>query len=329
MSGILNVDFWIFVAVIAGIYTIFALGIQLEFGVAGLNNFGQVAFMAVSAYTMAILIVRFEVPMILAASAGILAAIVLGLVLGIPTLRLRADYLAMATIAAGEIVRYLAVNLQWLTGGPVGTVNLAGPGKLASYNDEWLAFQGWVQQLLAGMVGSAAATRDLAMLVVVWPVALVLVALIALMVRSPWGRALRAVREDEGAAAALGKNVFRLKMQALLIGSALGGLAGVFLAWQLSIFSPADFRPTFTFFAYIIVILGGMTNSWAVPVGALIFGVLYAGTRFLDFFPLNLVGSGDRAFLRLLIVGLALVLLMMYRPQGLFGKRKELVLEQQ
>jgi ABC-type branched-subunit amino acid transport system permease subunit len=328
MSGILSPDFWIFVLVIAGIYTIFALGIQLEFGVAGLMNFGQVAFMAVAAYTMAILTVRFEVPMVVAALAGVLMAVGLGVLLGIPTLRLRSDYLAMATIAAGEIVRYLAVNLQGITGGPVGTVNLLGPGKLASYNDEWLGFQDSIREALAGVVGSEAATRDLAMLVVVWPVALLLVGLVTLLVRAPWGRVLRALREDEEATTALGKNVYAMKMQALLIGSALGGIAGIFLACQLSVFSPADFRPTFTFFAYIIVIIGGMTKPWAVPVGALVFGVLYAGTRFLDFFPLNLINSGDRAFLRLLIVGLVLVVLMAFRPQGIFGKREELVLEQ-
>jgi ABC-type branched-subunit amino acid transport system permease subunit len=151
---------------------------------------------------------------------------------------------------------------------------------------------------------------------------------VTVLVRAPWGRVLRALREDEEATTALGKNVYALKMQALLIGSALGGIAGIFLAWQLSVFSPADFRPTFTFFAYIIVIIGGMTKPWAVPVGALVFGVLYAGTRFLAFFPLNLINSRDRAFLRLLIVGLVLVVLMAFRPQGIFGKREELVLEQ-
>jgi branched-chain amino acid transport system permease protein len=328
MSGILNPDFWIFVAVIAGIYTIFALGIQLEFGVAGLFNFGQVAFMAVSAYTMAILTVRFDVPMPLAATAGILMAVGLGALLGIPTLRLRADYLAMATSAAGEIVRYLAMNLQWLTGGPVGTVHLLGPGQLASYNDEWLGLQETIRSALEGVVGADLATRDVAMLVVVWPVALALVAMVSVLVRSPWGRTLRALREDEDATTAVGKNVYAGKMQALLIGSALGGIAGVFLAWHLSVFSPDDFRPTFTFFAYIIVIIGGMTRPWAVPIGALMFGVLYAGTRFLDFYPLTLISSGDRAFLRLLVVGLVLILLMVFRPQGIFGKREELALEQ-
>jgi branched-chain amino acid transport system permease protein len=328
MSGILNPDFWVFVGVIAGIYTVFALGVQLQFGVAGLFNFGQVAFMAISAYTMAILIVRFSVPMLLAAPAGVLAALGFGALLGVPTLRLRTDYLAMATIAAGEIIRYLTVNLQSITGGPIGTVHLLGPGKLASYNAEWLAFQDSVRAALVSVLGPEVATRDLAMLVLVWPAALTLVGLIAVLVRSPWGRVLRAIREDEDAAAALGKNVYAMKMQALLIGSALGGIAGIFLAWQLSLFSPADFRPTFTFFAYIIVILGGMTRTWAVPIGAVAFGILFAGTRLLDFFPLNLISSGDRAFLRLLVVGLALILLMVFRPQGMFGKREELVLEQ-
>lgn len=327
MTGILNFEFWAFVGVIAGIYTIFALGVQLQFGVAGLYNFGQVAFMAVAAYTMAILIVRLQLPMPLAAAAGLGLAICFGLLLGIPTLRLRADYLAMATIAAGEIVRFLTVNLQDITGGPIGTIQLLGPGRSARYNDEWLAFQASIQEALAGVVGPGIASRDFTMLLIVWAVALALVALVAVLVRSPWGRVLRAIREDEEAAAALGKNVYAYKMQALVGGAALGGVAGLFLAWQLSVFSPADFRPTFTFFAYIIVILGGMTRPWAVPVGAILFGILFAGTRFLDFWPLSLFDSGERAFLRLAVVGLALILLMAFRPQGIFGRRQELVLE--
>lgn len=327
MSGIISLEFWAFVGVIAGIYTVFALGVHLQFGVAGLSNFGQVAFMAVAAYAMAILIVRFGLPLPLAALAAILIAVLFGLLLGIPTLRLRSDYLAMATIAAGEIIRFLTVNLQWLTGGPVGTIQLLGPGKTSRYNDAWLGIQGQLQAALAGVIGPDLATKDVTMLIVVWGVALALVALVARLVGSPWGRVLRSLREDEEATAASGKNVYSYKLQALLLGAALGGIAGVLLALQLSVFSPADFRPTFTFFAYIIVILGGMTRTWAVPVGAILFGILYAGTRFLDFWPLSLIESGDRAFLRLAVVGIALILLMAFRPQGLFGRREELVLE--
>ena len=117
---IFNLPFWVFVAVIAGIYTIFALGLYLQFALAGLPNFGHVAFAALAAYTMAILIIHLNVPMPLAALAGLLAAVLFSLVLGIPSLRLRADYLAIATIAGAEIVRYLALNMQGLTGGPIG-----------------------------------------------------------------------------------------------------------------------------------------------------------------------------------------------------------------
>src|SRR5438552_9413507 len=105
-----NPAFWLFVAVIAGIYGIMALGLYVQFSMAGLPNFGHVAFMAVAAYAMAILVVRYAVPMGWAAAGGIAAAIGLGLLLGIPTLRLRSDYLAIATVAGGEMVRYLAMN---------------------------------------------------------------------------------------------------------------------------------------------------------------------------------------------------------------------------
>jgi ABC-type branched-subunit amino acid transport system permease subunit len=327
VSGILAPDFWIYVGVIAGIYTIFALGLQVQYGVAGLVNLGQVAFMAIGAYTMAILVVKLGWSMLPASAAAIGAAMLFALVLGLPTLRLRADYLAMVTIAAGEIVRYLALNLQDITGGPIGTTALLGAAKLAAYNGEWQRFQKGVQSTLGGVTGGGV-SPDSAMLVVVWAVAFVLLTCVWLMVRSPWGRVLRAIREDEDAAEALGKDTFRYKMQALVLGAALGALAGLFIAWQVSVFTPNDFRPTFTFYAYIIIILGGPTRVWAVPVGAILFGILFAGTRFLDFWPLNELDSGDRAYLRLLLVGLLLMVLMALRPQGLFGKRQELLLEQ-
>jgi len=316
------VEFWLFVLVTAGIYTIFSLGLLVQFGIAGLPNFGNGAFMAISAYTMAIAIVKFELPMIIAAPLGIAAAVLFGLVLAVPTVRLRSDYLAIATIAAGEIVRYLALNLQDLTGGAAGTVNILGPGIAADYNAEWLQVQRAVRVLISDVVGFRASS-DLAMASIVWPVALLLVAGLWYMVRSPWGRTLRAMREDEEATAALGKDVFRYKLQAFSAGAALAGLAGLFLAWQVSTFTPDDFRPTLTFYAFVIVILGGKTNVWAVPIGAIVFAVLYAGTRFLDFWPLSLLSSGDRAFLRLILVGLALIVLVIWRPQGLFGNKRE------
>ena len=324
---IFNLPFWVFVAVIAGIYTIFALGLYLQYALAGLPNFGHVAFAALAAYTMAILIIHLNVPMPLAALAGLLAAVLFALVLGIPSLRLRADYLAIATVAGAEIVRYLALNMQGLTGGPIGSIGMLGPSQLAQYNQSWEAvLRPIVAALERNPVLAPAASRDFAMLLIVWATALILLLIFWLMVRSPWGRMLRAIREDEEAAAAVGKNVFRAKLQVLILGALLGGLAGLLLAWQIGIITPDDYQPTITFYAYLILILGGTTRIWAIPVGALLFGLLYSGTRFLNFYPLSLFDSGDRAYLRLILVGLLLILLMAIRPQGLLGNRRELLL---
>jgi ABC-type branched-subunit amino acid transport system permease subunit len=324
---IFNVPFWIFVAVIAGIYTIFALGLYLQYALAGLPNFGHVAFAALAAYTMAILVIRLEVSLPLASLAGLVVAVLFSLLLGIPSLRLRADYLAIATIAGGEIVRYLALNMQGLTGGPIGSIGMLGPSQLAQYNKPWESF---LKPIIATLkqipVLAPAANRDMAMLIIVWVLALVLLFIFWLMVRSPWGRLMRAIREDEDAAAAVGKDVFRAKMQVLILGALLGGLAGLLLAWQIGIITPDDYQPTLTFYAYLILILGGTTRIWAIPVGALLFGLLYSGTRFLNFFPLSLFDSGERAYLRLILVGLLLIVLMAFRPQGLLGNRRELLL---
>jgi ABC-type branched-subunit amino acid transport system permease subunit len=326
VSTLLSLQFWAFVGVVAGIYTILALGLQVQFGVTGLLNFGHAAFMAVGAYTMAILVVKSGWPLWAATPAAIAVAVGFGLLIGLPTLRLRADYLAITTIAFAEIVRYVAINEQALTGGPVGTIALAGAGRAASYNAEWLDFQGDVRDALEALIGEHA-TKDVTMLVIVWTIALALLAIVAAMVRTPWGRVLRSIREDEDAASALGKNVFAYKLQSLAVGAVLGAVAGLFFAFQFSFFSPGDFDPLVTFFAYTIVILGGTARTWAVPVGAVVFGVIFAGTRFFDFAPFSLLESGERAYVRLILIGLILIGLVLFRPQGLLGKREEMVLE--
>jgi branched-chain amino acid transport system permease protein len=314
-------SFWAFVGVVAAIYTILALGLQVQFGFAGLLNFGQVAFMAIGAYTMAILVVKEGWSMWLAAPLGIAAAAAAGLLVGLPSVRLRADYFAIVTIAFSEIVRYVATNEDALTGGSQGTIALGEVGRAAQYNGQWERFQGWVQARLH--LGS----KDAAMLVIVWTVAIVLLALVWLALRTPWGRVLRAIREDEDAAASLGRNTLAYKLQSLSLGAALAGVAGLFYAWQFSFFSPDDFQPLLTFFAWMILILGGVGRVWAVPVGALVFGFLFAGTRFLDFRPLSYLDSADRAYVRLMIIGLVILGLVVWRPQGILGKRDEMVLE--
>jgi ABC-type branched-subunit amino acid transport system permease subunit len=321
MNVLTSGSFWAFVGVVAGIYTILALGLQLQFGITGLLNFGQVAFMAIGAYGMAILVVKEGWSTWLAAPLGVAAAGAAGLLLGLPALRLRADYFAIVTIAFSEIVRYVATNEQSLTGGSQGTIALGDVGQAAQYNGQWERFQARVGTLLH--IGS----KDVTMLVIVWSTAVVLLTLTWLAVRTPWGRVLRAIREDEDAAASLGKNVLVYKLQVLALGSALAGVAGLFYAWQFSFFSPDDFQPLLTFFAWMIVILGGLGRIWAVPVGAVVFGFLFAGTRFLDFEPLSSLDSAERAYIRLIVIGLLIIGLVLFRPQGLLGRRDEMVLE--
>jgi len=323
---IFNLPFWTYVGVIAGIYTILSLGLFIQYAQTGLPNFGHVAFMALAAYGMAILVIRLSAPLWIAALCGLLAAVIFAVLLGGPSLRLRADYLAIVTVAGGEIVRYFALNMVDVTGGAVGSVGMLGQGNLAQYNTDWDTMLAGLTAALATVIGDVA-TRDFTMLLIVWGVALLILVLFWIMIRSPWGRVLRSIREDEWAAAAVGKNVFKYKMQVLILGALLGGMAGLLLAWQIGVFSPTDYEPTFTFYAYLILILGGMTRLWAIPFGAILFGLLFAGTRFLDFWPLSLIDSGARAFLRLEIVGLLLIVLMAVRPQGLLGNRRELMLE--
>jgi ABC-type branched-subunit amino acid transport system permease subunit len=321
MSTLGSGGFWAFVGVVAGIYTIVALGLQIQFGFTGLLNFGQVAFMAIGAYTMAIVVVKEGWSMWLAALLGVAAAAAGGVVLGLPTVRLRSDYFAIVTIAFSEIVRYVATNENSLTGGSQGTIALGGVGTAAQYNGQWSTFQRHAQRTLGF------SSSDATMLVIVWAAALLLLTLTWLALRTPWGRVLRSIREDEDAAASLGKNVFAYKLQALALGAALGGIGGLFYAWQFSFFSPGDFEPLLTFFAWMILLLGGLGRVWAVPVGALVFGFVFAGTRFLDFAPFSWFASDQRAYLRLIVIGVVIIVLVVWRPQGLLGRRQELVLE--
>lgn len=325
MSEFLNPDFWAFVLVIAGIYSIFSLGLQLQFGFGGLLNFGQVGFSLVAAYTMAILVARYGVDLWLASLIAIGFSMIAGAVVAIPTLRLRAFYLGIVSLAMSEILRYLALNLQGLTGGPLGSPGINGPGHVAQYTNQWFLMLDSIRERLEPVLG-AMATRDVATLLVVWIVTFALIGLLEILVRSPWGRALKAIREDEDAAAAMGKDVFVYKLQVFIVGAAIGGLAGIFLALQLSAFVANDFKPILTFYGFVIVILAGTARMAAVPIGGLVFAFIFAGTRFFTFAPFDVLSSAERSYVRLILIGVILILLMRFRPQGLFGRKEELML---
>ncbi len=319
MSGLLAVSFdfltneafWINTGILITTYGVFALGLQLNVGTTGIVNFGQAGFMAVGSYAMGISVVRWGISFWLALLIGILVAMAAAVLVGLPSLRLRYDYFAISTLAFSEIVRIVADSWDGLTGGNLG---------LFGYTDDWTnlsaRIDGWLGRIGVGE------RFLLPLLLVNLALLLVLTGFVALLVRSPWGRVLRAIREDEDAARALGKNTFAYKLQSLSIAAALAAVSGYMLALNISILSPQNFDPILTAYGFVIVILGGRGSYLGVMVGSFVLLFLLEATRYLDL-PFT---DARVAALRFMIVGLVLMALVVFRPQGLFGKREELAL---
>jgi branched-chain amino acid transport system permease protein len=307
-----DIDFWTSVGILAGIYTIFTLGLQLNVGFTGIFNFGQAAFMAIGAYSMAILVTEASMSFWLSLPISILITIAFGLVVGLPSLRLRTDYFAIATIAAAEAIRLFALNARELTGGAQGTFG---------FGDDWDSISDTIEGWIVDFGWSGVPTL-FPLFLVVWAVAVALMLVLSRVQDTPWGRVLRAVREDEDAARALGKNAFAYKLQSLAIAATLGSVAGFFLALNLKFVVPEEFLPIVTFIGYACLILGGLANYWGVAVGAVILWTVLEGLRFLEL-PLS---ETRIAALRFMLLGLVLIGLMAFRPQGMFGKREEMVL---
>ncbi len=323
----------------AVVYALAAIGLNLHFGFTGLLNFGQVGFMLVGAYGVAITArdcageaatqaaSQIAGPcgqsLWLGILVGIGLAVLLALALGVPTLRLRADYLAITTIAAAEILRFV-FRSDWAR--PV-TNSVFGIQRFA---DEFYAPNPIPAGRYLGQLNFS--ERQLWVMLVGW----VLVALLTLwtyrLINSPWGRVLRSIREDEDAARSLGKNVFAYKMQVLVLGGVFGALGGVFLAIGTQAVNPDTYIPIRTFFAYVIIILGGAGTILGPIIGTLLFWFLVPAIETL---LRELITSGTITFLeteqigpiRFVLVGLLLTVLMAFRPQGLTGKREEMLLD--
>jgi neutral amino acid transport system permease protein len=356
----LMVIYFVFLTISAATYAIFSLGLNLQWGVTGLINFGHVAFMTIGAYATVLLSSQgVPIPISVLVGAGLSA--LLGLAIGMSTLRLREDYLGIVTIGVSELVRLVAKNEAWLTKGTFGVqgypipfdfkpdypvrvlliVWLTGICGLALWR-LWLWVRGSMSRVLNGSIAAVFVLtvyicgalsldkydpRAGLMLLSLTTLAVVYTVLDQL-VNSPWGRVLKAIREDEEVPRALGKNVFWYKLQAFMLGGAIAGISGAFYAWQFSVF-PDNFEPLITFSAWIIVMLGGSGNNLGTIVGAVIYWGYYESTR-TDLFKaiftaLHLDDTQQGAF-RIMIVGLILMLLMVLRPQGILGKKEELTL---
>ncbi|MCY7401221.1 MAG: branched-chain amino acid ABC transporter permease [Nocardioides sp.] len=321
------------------VYALAAIGLNIHFGYTGLLNFGQAGFMAVGAYGLAVTVVTFDQPFWLGLVMAVLAPVLLAVVLGLPTLRLRADYLAIATIATAEILRLVfgAVETRDVFGGSNGLNGFAGTFQDANIYRTWDVFTTGAlafDDLNLGIMSFG--KRDLWSMTVGWiAVALACLVVWALM-RSPWGRVLRSIREDEEAVRSLGKNVFAYKMQSLILGGIFGGLAGLFLALKQASVVPSDYSTNMTFLAFTALLIGGAARVAGPVIGAMILWFLISGLG--SFFgqatsgsdpllPTWIMDNTQASLVRFIITGLGLMLLMIFRPQGIFGDRREIAID--
>ena len=287
-------DLFLHLCVVILIYIIFTLSLNLEVGYTGLFNFGHVAFFGIGAYTSALLALH-RVPFELCLLAALAMAGLWGFLLGLPSLRLRGDYFGIATLGFGEIIRMVFQNEVWLTKGPMGLPGIPKPS-LFSYR-----FATLPQYFLLAL-GFAAITFSI----------------LRIILKSPFGRVLIAIREDELAAETLGKNVFRFRIKSLVIGSLFAGLAGTLWGHYTTFISPNDFTLMETILALLIVVLGGKGTEWGPILGAVFLIFFQESLRFLR---LPAEWSRYLAPLQQMIFGTLLILLMIFRPEGLLREK--------
>jgi branched-chain amino acid transport system permease protein len=304
-----------------------AMGLNIHFGYTGLLNFGQAVFMAAGAYGLAIAVASLGWSFWIGLPLGLIVCpLILAALMGIPTLRLRADYLAIVTIAVAEMFRIIfrspTPRIKKYTNASDGLngftrtfYDLSPFSNSKRYLGLWLGNQMWV--VVVGWIALALAV------LIVW-----------LLIRSPWGRVLKAIREDEDAARSLGKNAYWYKMQALALGGILGAAGGMLRAIGTGSAQPQNFITDVTFFAWVALILGGAGKVFGPVVGAaLLYGVLNFTDSFLreavqnDKIPDSIMTGTQVGQVRFMLIGLGLVLLAAFRPQGIFGSKEEMALD--
>lgn len=309
-------------------FALAAIGLNIHFGYTGLLNFGQAVFMAAGAYGLAITVATFEGSFWLGCFMGLVVFPVLfALILGVPTLRLRADYLAIVTIASAEIFRLVvrSPSLDRWTGSSDG---------LNQYADAFYALSPFEPRERYGIGPLNFLGNQFFVVLVGWATVLLVVLIVYLLVTSPWGRVLKAIREDEDAARSLGKNAYWYKMQALILGGMIGAAGGMLRAIGTQSAQPQNFITEVTFLAWVALILGGAARVLGPVIGAMIlWGVLSFTDAFLregiaeGLIPEAVIDGTQVGEVRFMLIGLTLALLAAFRPQGIFGNRNEMALD--
>jgi len=288
-------DYILHVFILALIYSIFAMSLNLELGYAGLYNFGHVAFFGMGAYVSALLS-RSGIPVPGAMLCAMAAAGIAGALLAVPALRVTGDYFGIATLVFAEMFRLVCLNERWLTKGPMGLPGIPRPA--------WIA--PGVDGLPGYLLFTAVATAGVFLFV-------------RQLTQSPFGRSLKVIREDEHIAQAFGKNVLLLKIKSIAAGSVLAGLAGALWAHYISYISPADFTLTETILVVLCVVLGGRSTNWGPVLGA--FAVIFFGEA-VRFLPIPHELHRYVAPLQGMVYGGILVLIVLKLPDGMIPEHR-------
>jgi branched-chain amino acid transport system permease protein len=290
-------NYILFIAAIGSIYALLALGLNLIWGGTGMVNLGLAGFFAVGAYVSALVTTTGHLPIAAGWVLALIAGGIAGLIVVLSTTRLREDYLAIVTLGFAEVVRLVASNEIWLTKGTDGISGIPGPWK-ATLGPQFNAVY-------------------LLILLVVLAVVYLLVRRID---RSPYGRALRAIREDAQVAQVAGKPVLRFKAQAFALSAAIAGLAGALYGHFTSYVAPDLFLPLITVYIFLSVAAGGVGNPTGALIGAyLVMTLLESARFFVELIPY--VTAVQRAALKELLIALALVLVLRLMPRGLLPER--------
>ncbi|MBD0267421.1 branched-chain amino acid ABC transporter permease [Pseudanabaena sp. FACHB-2040] len=297
------INYLIFFLTLSSIYAVLSLGLNIQWGYAGILNIGIGAFFAIGAYSSAIVTTPdstnylggFDAPFIVGAIVAMAIAGLLAFLIGLVTVTLRSDYLAIATIGISEIVRLVLKNEAWLTNGVRG---------IAGIPDPWLAGTPLTFLILLVLV----------LALVFW--------ISDRAYRAPWGRVLRAIREDEPATMAAGKNVLSFRLQAFVLGSMVMGLAGALYAHFVGFISPEAFQPEFaTFIVWVMLIAGGSGNTRGAILGAFAIWGIWSGTEILTSNVLPPDWITRASALRLLLIGVLLQIILLARPEGLLPEQ--------
>jgi ABC-type branched-subunit amino acid transport system permease subunit len=285
------IEFTVHTAIIVGIYALLALSLNLQYGLTGLLNFGQILFFAGGACAVAVAH-RLALPVFVGLALAPITGALLGFVMSLPVRRLQREYYwALVTLGTAELFLALLENEEWIAGGTIGT---RGIPSLADNRTVLLA----LVVVTLGVVLSLERIR-----------------------RAQFGRVIKTIREDETLIMSLGRDFYWYQVRVMVLGGCIAGIAGAFFAHYISFVGPSEFQLSETFTVWIIMIIGGIGNNWGMLLGSALVQGLLVATRFLpSFVPLS---AGTLALVRQIVIGIVLILLIILRPEGALPERKE------